>query len=54
MIKPKEDKCRYCGQHLGWAIGPIGEALMLELCEKPECQNKARKAENEKNKEEET
>jgi len=39
---PIEDTCRYCGQHLGWAAPGLGEMLMLHVCEKPECQAKAK------------
>jgi len=38
---PYEDKCRYCGAHLGWVTCLIGEAFALDLCEKPACQKKA-------------
>jgi len=40
---PKEDKCHYCGQHLGYIMNPIGEMVALGLCEKPECQEQAKK-----------
>jgi hypothetical protein len=38
---PKEDKCRYCGEHIGWMLNPIAEGLALGLCDKPECRYKA-------------
>ena len=37
---PQEDKCKYCGQHLGWVTCEFGEMFRLGVCEKPECQEK--------------
>ena len=50
MNYPKEDKCRHCGQHLGWMLDPIGEMLGLGLCNKPECKEKEEHINNESNK----
>lgn len=48
-MHPREDKCRFCGVHIGWALGPIGEMLMLGLCDKPECQEKSKQERRIKN-----
>jgi hypothetical protein len=41
---PREDKCRHCGEHIGWILDPVvGEALALGLCEKKECKEKEKK-----------
>lgn len=37
---PKEDKCRYCGEHVGWIMHPMAEALALGCCDKQKCQEK--------------
>jgi hypothetical protein len=39
----REDKCRHCGEHLGWIMDPIGEMLALGCCDKKECRKKERK-----------
>lgn len=40
---PRRDKCRHCGEKLGWVMGPIGEAFALGCCNKKECQEKEKK-----------
>lgn len=42
---PKEDKCRYCGAHIGWMLHPVAEMLALGVCDKKECREKQRKEE---------
>ncbi len=39
---PREDKCKYCGDHIGWILHPLAEAMALEVCDKPECIKKRR------------
>lgn len=43
---PRRDKCRYCGEKLGWVMHPIGEAMALGVCDKPKCQKKKQKEED--------
>jgi hypothetical protein len=40
-VYPREDKCRFCGGHIGWILDPVGEVVALGVCDKPECKEKA-------------
>jgi hypothetical protein len=46
--KAIEDKCRHCGEHLGYAM-PGWEVLMLGCCDKPECRKKEEEQRRESN-----
>ncbi len=35
---PREDRCQYCGKHLGTILSEQGDALALGMCE--ECSEK--------------
>ena len=35
---PKEDKCTYCGEHIGWILSEVGAFLSLGVCGKHGCQ----------------
>lgn len=37
---PREDKCKYCGAHIGYILNQMGEMMALGVCDKPECQQK--------------
>lgn len=30
---PRENKCKRCGAHIGWILGPEGELFALPLCD---------------------
>jgi hypothetical protein len=39
MNYPREDKCEYCGEHIGWIAHPLGEMFALGVCDI--CRHKA-------------
>lgn len=43
---PKEDKCKYCGEHLGFILELMGEMVALGCCDKPECKEKEKNDRN--------
>jgi len=38
---PREDRCRFCGAHIGWVANELGEMFALGVCDRKECQAKA-------------
>jgi hypothetical protein len=37
---PREDKCRHCGEHIGWILDLVGEVVALGVCDKEECRKR--------------
>lgn len=44
---PREDKCKVCGDHIGWILNEIGEAMALGLCDKQDEQHNQERKNNE-------